>query len=252
MGLTIHYQLTTPLTEIADIRTLVETMRQCARDLPFKEISDVVEFQGKDAAFENSSKGDEFRWFKVQAGQYVQDGERHFEVTPSHIIGFSTWPGDGCEEANFGFCRYPASVACPTRFGLKQRRATHLDGWRWSSFCKTQYASHPDCGGVENFLHCHLAVVKLLDFAKSTSLVTVKVNDEGGYWEDRNLEKLASEVGNWNEFIAAFAGSLKDAAATHGVQVESAIAGFQDFEHLEAKGLARLKGLKGKRPQDRS
>jgi hypothetical protein len=40
--------------------------------------------------------------------------------------------------------------------------------------------------------------------------------------------------------IAAFAGILKDQAGKNGVVVESAIAGFANFEHLEAKGLARL------------
>ena len=31
---------------------------------------------------------------------------------------------------------------------------TGLSGWRWSSFCKTQYASNPQCGGVPHFLRC--------------------------------------------------------------------------------------------------
>jgi hypothetical protein len=51
-------------------------------------------------------------------------------------------------------------------------------------------------------------------------------------------------VGEWDEFIAAFAGMLKDAAGKSGVVMESAIAGFANFEHLEAKGLERLANLK--------
>ncbi len=124
--------------------------------------------------------------------------------------------------------------------------ATHLDGWRWGSFCKTQYASNPDCGGINNFLRSHLCVVKLLDFAQRTKLITVEVQDEGGYWEKRDLEKLAGEVGQWNELIAAFSGILHDAADKQGATIESAIMGFPNFEHLEAKGLPRLQTLRAR------
>jgi hypothetical protein len=83
-------------------------------------------------------------------------------------------------------------------------------------------------------------VVKLLDFARGTDLLTVEVQDEGKYWENRDLTKLAREVGEWNEFIAAYAGMLKDKMDQEGVVLESAIAGFANFEHLEAKGREQL------------
>jgi hypothetical protein len=250
MGLTIHYQLQTPKIEIEDIRCLAEAFRQFAKDLPFTEVGDLVEFEGKDADFENALKDDEYRWLKIQAGQFVNDGDRMLRVAATHLIGFSTWPGEGCEEANFGFCQYPAFVPCPTRSGPKRRYSTHLNGWQWGSFCKTQYASDPKCGGVQNFLRCHLCVIKLLDFAKSTGQISVEVKDEGGYWEERNLQKLANEVGDWNAMIAAHAGIFKDALNSQGITLESAITGFQDFEHLEARGLARLKNLQSKRRKD--
>ena len=63
-----------------------------------------------------------------------------------------------------------------------------MAGWRWGSFCKTQYASNPACGGVENFLRCHLVVVRLLDFLRATGLVAVEAHDEGGYWEHRGYD----------------------------------------------------------------
>jgi hypothetical protein len=160
------------------------------------------------------------------------------------MIAFSTWPGEGCEEANFGFCRYPAFIDCPTRLGCKKRYTTHLGGWRWKSFCKTHYASDPRLGGVSHFLCCHLCVIKLLDFAKSTGLIDVEVSDEGGYWEHRDLEKLGHEVGDWNAFVAACAGLAQDAAKTQGITVESAIAGFPNFEHVEAQGEAKIEKLR--------
>lgn len=155
---------------------------------------------------------------------------------PQHVIAFTAQPGDGCEPANFGLCRYPATIQIddhrPGAVGGKRRVKTGLTGWRWESFCKTQYASNPDCGGVENFLRCHLSVVVLLDFAQSLGLVE-EVSDEGNYWEARDAETLAKEVGVWNAMIAGFAGQLKDAL---GNGVASAITQFPNFDHLEARG----------------
>jgi hypothetical protein len=245
MGLTIHYHLKTHLTEPGDVRTLVESLRQFARELPFKKVGGLLEFQGTDADYEQGGRESEDRWFKIEAGSYLERGNEHYAVKPSHIIGFSTWPGEGCEAANFGFCQYPMSIDVPSATGRKRKLATGLEGWSWSSFCKTQYASSPQCGGIENFLRCHICVIRMLDFMKTTGLVTVEVNDEGDYWDHRNLGKLASEVGDWNQFIAAFAGQLKDQAGREGIQLESIITGFANFEHLEAKGLERLRKLRG-------
>lgn len=246
MGLTIHYTLKTGLTDPEDVRVLVESLRQSARDLPFKEVGDLVEMQGKDADFQHSDKDDPNRWLKIQAGKYVDDAsDRHtsYSVQPLHIIAFSTWPGEGCEEANFGLCRYPAFITPDKR---PMRLPTQLNGWRWRSFCKTQYASDPRCGGLQNFLRCHLCVIRMLDLIAKTCLVELEVSDEGGYWQDRDLEKLAREIGDWNELIAAFSGILKDAAGAQDVALESAIAGFPNFEHLEARGRERLQGLRDK------
>jgi hypothetical protein len=250
MGLTIHYQLKTSLTEVEDIRLLVESLRQVARDLPFKEVGDLLEFQGAEADYQQCDRKDPHRWLKIQAGQHVKEGERYFHVDPLHIVAFSTWPGEGCEEANFGLCRYPAHVTPASASGSRRAYATGLDGWRWSSFCKTQYASDPQLGGVSNFLRCHLCVVKLLDFAKATKLISVDVNDEGAYWEKRDLKKLAGEVGNWNEIVAGLAGMFQDAARSQGMATDAAIAGFPNFEHLEAKGLAKLKKLRTAKKQE--
>ena len=166
------------------------------------------------------------------------DDPRHeghsYSVTPLHVIGFSTWPGQGCEEANFGFCRYPAFVEVddPVRPWIRRKIRTTLGAWTWGSFCKTQYASNQECGGVANVLRCHLAVVKMLDHAQELGILE-SVSDEGGYWEKRDIQALAREVGQWNEAIAGLAGQLKD---WFGEDVISAIGKFPDFEHLEAKG----------------
>ena len=113
-----------------------------------------------------------------------------------------------------------------------RRIRTRLSGWCWGSFCKTQYASNPECGGVANFLRCHLSVIRMLDHAKELGILR-SVSDEGDFWEKRNIEDLSREVGQWNEAIAGWLGQLKDQL---GPDLLAAITKFPNFEHLEAKG----------------
>ena len=58
---------------------------------------------------------------------------------------------------------------------------TKLTGWNWGSFCKTQYASDPNCGGIPNFLRCHISVITLLDRMAKLPGLKVTVDDEGKY-----------------------------------------------------------------------
>ena len=232
MGLTIHYGLTTDLSKPSDVRQLVEAVRQFALDLPFENVSEIIEFTGDETEPEDETA----RWLRIQSESHVEVGHYHYRVPPKHCIAFSTWPGQGCEAANFGFCKYPAFIMVEGK-----RIATKRKGWSWCSFCKTQYASDPQVGGVQHFLRCHLGVIKVLDFLKATELAQVEVSDEGGYFEQRDVKALVQEVGEWNEFIAGFTGELKDAI---GPQLEAAITSFPHFEHLEARGLARLEKLR--------
>jgi hypothetical protein len=63
----------------------------------------------------------------------------------------------------------------------------------------------------------------------------VEVYDEGHFWEKRDLEALAREIGEWDVFIAGMAEMMKDAAEGQGLVGESAMDGRPDFEHLEAQ-----------------
>ena len=50
------------------------------------------------------------------------------------------------------------------KFQQKRKIKTRLgSGWRYWTFCKTQYASDAECGGIPNFVRCHLCVIHLLD-----------------------------------------------------------------------------------------
>jgi hypothetical protein len=226
MGLTIHYKLQSNTGSAKQARQLLEQLRQRALDLPFKEVGEIVELDGETADFDKQDKDDPNRWLLIQAGQYVVRDGRHYRITPTQVIAFSTYPGEGCEEANFGLAVYPKTIEVD---GKKVR--TNLGNWSWGSFCKTQYASNPEVGGVENFLRCHLAVVKLLDAAAEIGILK-EVSDEGDYWQKRDLKALAAEVGDWNSLIAGWAGRLKD---SFGDGLVSEIAKFPNFEHLEAQ-----------------
>jgi len=232
MGLTIHYQLRSAATATADVRRVLEQLRQRARDLPFKEVGDVVELAGDRCNFEKCAKDDSHRWLLIQASEYLEHTDKNgntysINVPPTHLIAFGTQPGEGCEPANMGLCRFPATVMF-----RGQRIRTKLSGWRWSSFCKTQYASDPRAGGIENFLRCHLSVVRLLDHAKQLGILA-GVSDESDYFEKRDIEALTRCIGDWNCMIAAFAGRLKDQL---GGDVVAPITEFPNFEHLEANG----------------
>ena len=105
---------------------------------------------------------------------------------------------------------------------------------QWSSFCKTQYANDPRCGGWNNFAKAHLSVCAILEHLKGLGF-EIGVNDEGGFWEKRDIAALAKTIGEWDTFIAGMAGVMKDVAEKHGMGGESAMSGRPDFERLEAQ-----------------
>ena len=243
MGLTIHYSFKAPGSD-AQARALVNALHQTAQDLPFKQLGQVVELAGEQCDADKRVSDDRLHWLLIQAtgsAEFKPQGRSQdssystwYNVVPSRLIAFDTWPGEGCDAANFGLCQYPSTIR--TNHGPLR---TGLSGWRWGSFCKTQYASNPKCGGVANFLRCHLTAIAMLDKAKEVGCLE-RVSDEGGFWEKRDLPALVQEIGSWNEMIAAFGGKLKDLVGEGALRVESAIAEYPNFEHLEAAGLDKL------------
>ena len=219
MGLTIHWQFEAVDLDADQARAMIGQLREHALDLPFESVGDVIELEG-DACRRSRDDCPSLAWLKVQAMRHVIEGEVGHSIEPRHLVAFTIHPGDGCEAANFGLCRY-----ADTR------------GWSWSSFCKTQYASNPNVGDIENFLRCHLSIIKLLDHSKQLGILK-SVKDEGGYWDKRDTQALVQEVGEWNAMIAAKYGEMKDAIEGRGkgVKLTAEIGKYPTFEHLEAKG----------------
>lgn len=235
MGLTIHYSLHSASQSADEPRRLVERLRQRALNLSFKRVGEMLDLTGEACDFEQRPREDRHRWLLIQAKQLVAVDHYPYHVAPSRLIAFSTSPGDGSEPANFGLCQYPSTVAGHPNHGVKEVKTGLPSGWFWRSFCKTQYASNPTTGDVENFLRCHLSVIRLLDYARELGIIH-EVVDEGGYWENRDIQALVKEVGEWNAMIAGFVGEMKDWVG--GPDVQSEITKFPNFEHLEAEGRA--------------
>src|SRR2546427_725351 len=121
MGLTIHYSLKARGSD-AHARKLINALHHTAHDLPFKELGEIVDLSGEECNSDKRGKDDPLGWLLVQAegdieltsergmigGQTYQTSQR---VQPNQIIAFTAWPGQGCEESNFGLCKFPAVVA---------------------------------------------------------------------------------------------------------------------------------------------
>jgi len=209
VALTIHYELCSDTPSIRQARKLVEQLRQRALDLPLTTMSDVVDLSGENCDPSRRDLDDPFRWLLVQTVQHIQHGDQRYNVIPTRLFAFCTWPADGCEEANFGLCRYPKFIEIQDpRTSEPRRISTGLTGWHWSSFCKTQHASNADFGGVQNFLKCHWSVITILDHAKALGILR-EVNDQGGYWTNRDMMALAQEVEEWNQMIAGRGGLFR-------------------------------------------
>ncbi len=235
MGLTIHYKLYSDTRDAKQARQLIEDLRKRALDLPFAKVGEVTELKGGSCNYQYyvGNANAPLRWLAIQAEQLVERENNYYRVKPKHIIAFSTDPGEECEPANFGLALYPATIFVPDpKTGLNCRLQTELTRWCWSSFCKTEYASNPAAGGVQNFLRCHLLVIRMLDIAKELGILA-SARDEGGFWENRDVEALAKEVGEWNQGMAALVGQLK---VLLGGNIDAPITKFPNFEHLEADG----------------
>src|SRR5258708_5415092 len=185
MGLTIHYSLKARGSD-AHARKLINALHQTAQDLPFKELGEIVDLPGERCNADKRDKDDPLRWLLIQADEDVdlpvskhehrQGMTASVRVSPNRVIAFTAWPGEGCEESNFGLCKFPDSVVT-NRGPIKTRRS----GLGWGSFCKSQYASDPSCGGVPNFLKCHLCVSGLPDTAQELGRLR-NLRDERHLW----------------------------------------------------------------------
>lgn len=156
-----------------------------------------------------------------------EDTSTGVEILPEEGSLFLIKVGEGCEPLRLGLCRYPATV----RFGGKELPTRKPPRWRFSAFCKTQYAS---VHGWEYFQRCHCAVVHLIAACQMPDM-RVKIMDEGAYWPEQSVSKLRENLDRMNGLVAATAGALKDAFETPDA-IQSPIFEHKNFERLETQG----------------
>ena len=241
MGLTIHWSFQGPQSK-SEVTSIIAKMRQRAMDLPFESVGEIVHFKGEDANFDHDPPNGKYRWLKIQARETIwsKDGTRGWDCPAKEIIGFQVNVAPGSEWMEVFLATYPKSILIEDEWTRKHKRLrTNRINWSGGGFCKTQYASRPDCGGVPNFLRSHLSVCRLLDHAKELGILE-SVSDEGDFFDKRDIPALVNEIGEWNAFIAAGVGAIDDLI---GANCIAPIKEYPDFEHLEAKGQDQIDGL---------
>ena len=240
MGLTVHWKFSTRKRKKESVLSLLEKLRQRAMDMPFKGVGEIVILEGENVKFTAGDRDDPFLWEKITGQKYIEYPKqiwekwaRHDSISPEAILCFTIDVGDGSESATIGFCKYPKYIEYVPNTILPHRKAKMeiKGGWQMSSFCKTQYANEH---GLENFLRCHKTLIDFLDYVDELGALE-SVSDEGDYYENRDLEKLAQEIGEWDSMVAALCGKIQDSLPENASLI-APIKNYSNFEYLEAKG----------------
>ncbi len=104
-------------------------------------------------------------------------------VKPLEVVRLPLLAGEECDTTVLVLARYPGE-----------------DGWSGQGNTKTQYATH--------FVESHLLVIAALDACKAAGILK-EVEDEGGFWETRDLKVLAKNLNATTALIQRVFGSLK-------------------------------------------
>jgi hypothetical protein len=221
MGLAISYTLALADASPEEARRRIVALHQGATRLNLPELGPLIELQGEGIC---RTDADDPLFCVKQGAMSVEDYDAFFrnrKAIPNcrQLVAFTVFPGEGCHHCSFGL-------------------AIHAEGsqqWQWHDFCKTQYASSPENGGLAHFIRCHQQVLALLDLCEELGLLA-SADDPSGYRDHHDLDQLVSCVSDANVFTAAAIGGLKDALETRGYSAEAPILKRADFEHLEAQG----------------
>ena len=248
MGLHLCYELSLPAaTTRAETRAAMEQLRARALELPFDEVSALVERDARALAAPSPLRG--LRFERIEdvvdvSARLVRDAlyQNLLEEAERDVSGVDTDPGsirlpitppDDLQVAAIGFAIDPGRGSEPASFGL-----VRLDGppwntrWWWHWCCKTQYAS---VVSNEHLIRCHTGLVSVLDAAAGLGC-GIEVRDEAGYWSTRDETQLVANVAEMNRMVAGFAGAFTDAVRDAGGDsrvVGGAIFAHPDFERLE-------------------
>lgn len=231
MGLSIAYQLHLPAsTPRATVAQLVAQLKTAAEELPFAKVGPIITLEAGETLGDMPDPPTAFQYaFRLWASYGPdEDDPEHggFGDVMPDAIGFTVMPGEHCEPVPIGVAWVP-----PRDEDWKVVRGQPWT-WHYGAVCKTQYAS---IVSAEHFVRCHTSIVALLDAAVELGF-EVTVNDEAGYWESRDVDKLLAQVEHSNRIIAALAGAIHDAVGKKD-GVKAPIFEHPDFERLETKAI---------------
>lgn len=193
MGLEIHWDFAFKGTW-QEAKATLERIRFQAKNLPLAELGEVRPIPHD---YNNCAEID--RWAAIHYQERrslsgkcpnhpAEDGRKakcycSIHVNPVEGYYFSAWPGEGCESMEIGLARY--------------RRGRV---WKGSAFCKTQYS--------EDFFQAHQLVIALLDICKAEGILK-SVDDDGDYWQTRDLGKLAVAIGEYTALVSGISRQLQ-------------------------------------------
>ena len=193
------------------------------------------------------------RYPKEVSYTYTPEEDDRFVDTFESPAGMRTTQFDYSKWSRWNW-RNKKGYRCPSDMEEQRMIKVGQPGWHLHSFCKTQYASDPSCGGIPNFLRCHMGMVTLFDKIATIPTMKVKVDDEGHYgwakytdhpelpsdereytWHEPtySVPTLLQQCDDYNTMVAAVGGCLKDAL---GDGLEMPIANYPNFENLEFRG----------------
>ena len=197
MGLTIHYDLEFSGTGI-EVQNKLKELKFYAGQLPFAEINGpaVLDYKKWTIEKKHAKKGyNDWRdWASIQGMNYEKG-----DANGPKAYCLNLFPGEGCEDMNIGLRQHEGSSLYSSRL------------WTWDSFCKTQYA--------EEFVKCHLLVIRILDECKRLGILK-EVKDEGKYWETRDIRVLGENINESTEMLQSFSKKLSKT----GFRIEAPIA----------------------------
>lgn len=163
MSTTINYSFIAKDLQGSDIHQIIGRLHAKALQLPFKLVGKIVDFSGE--ATTRFTREDSIQRLLTKA---QRDGQRL-----SRVIGFLAELGDGEGAVAIALALYSGDQA----------------KWSWNSICQTWVSGTKKCGGIPNFLRCHLAVVALLDCASGLGM-EVEVSGAANYWRERDIKTL--------------------------------------------------------------
>ena len=185
MGITIHWELSAPPGSAKTVGAKLERVRQACLKLPLEEVGKVEHIPPRTCKTvpKRKKRKDDLYWAVFCAKKYVPTHRGYRAVKPLEVVRLPLLAGEECDTTNLVLARYSGE-----------------EGWSGQGNTKTQYATH--------FVESHLLVIAALDACKAAGILK-EVEDEGGFWETRDLKVLAKNLNATTALIQRVFGSLK-------------------------------------------